>query len=152
VRTAVTTAADGSFTVLPGTGTARAIRFEYRHRRLLANPDVAAKVELRVQAGATLKITPTRVRPRGTIRISGRLKGLPLPRSGKLVEIQAFEAGKWRAVGTARARGAAGRFALRYRFLRARRGASFLIRARVRRDDSYPYYLGYSPRVRVRVR
>jgi hypothetical protein len=152
VRTAVTTAADGSFTVLPGTGTARAIRFEYRHRRLLANPDVATKVELRVQAGATLKITPTHVRPRGTIRISGRLKGLPLPRSGKLVEIQAFEAGKWRAVGTARARGTAGRFALRYRFLRAGRGASFLIRARIRRDDSYPYYLGYSPRVRVRVR
>ena len=24
--------------------------------------------------------------------------------------------------------------------------------SRIRRDDSYPYYLGYSPRVRVRVR
>ncbi len=39
-----------------------------------------------------------------------------------------------------------------YRFLRARSGASLEIRARIRRDDSYPYYLGYSPRVRVRVR
>jgi hypothetical protein len=40
--------------------------------------------------------------------------------------MQAFEAGGWRTFETAR--------------------------ARVRRDDSHPYYLGYSPRVRVRVR
>ena len=32
-----------------------------------------------------------------------------------------------------------------------RSGRTFTFRARVRRDDSYPYYLGYSPRVRVRV-
>ncbi|MDA0162662.1 carboxypeptidase-like regulatory domain-containing protein [Solirubrobacter ginsenosidimutans] len=151
-RLEVTTDADGRFSVVPGPGAARAIRFEFRSRRLLPAADAADSVELRVAAAATLSITPRRVRPRGTIRISGRLKGLPLPRSGKLVELQAFEAGKWRAVGTVRARGAKGRFSTTYRFLRAGRGASFLIRARIRRDDSYPFYLGYSPRVRVRVR
>ena len=102
-------------------------------------------------AGATLAIRPKRVAPRGSIRISGRLKGLPLPRSGKLVDLQAFEAGKWRTFDTVRARKGA-RFSTRYRFVRASSGSSFLIRARIRRDDSYPYYLGYSPRVRVRVR
>ena len=64
---------------------------------------------------------------------------------------QAYEAGKWRTFETVRARKRA-RFSTRYRFTRATSGASFLIRARIRRDDSYPYYLGYSPRVRVRVR
>jgi hypothetical protein len=91
------------------------------------------------------------VRAGGRIRISGRLRGLPLPRSGKVVELQAFERGKWRDFRSTRAR-RSGRFATSYRFVRAARGASFLIRARIRRDDSYPYYLGYSPGVRVRVR
>ena len=67
------------------------------------------------------------------------------------MELQAFEGGKWRDFRSTRAR-KNGRFSTSYRFLRAGRGASFLIRARIRRDDSYPYYLGYSPRVRVRVR
>jgi hypothetical protein len=61
-------------------------------------------VLLRVAAGATLSISPKRVRPRGSIRISGRLKGLPLPRSGKVVDLQALEAGKWRTFDTVRAR------------------------------------------------
>jgi hypothetical protein len=150
-RLEVTTAADGTFSVLPGKGTARAIRFEYRFRKLLGTASVSTRVELRVAAGSTLKVSPKRVRPQGTITISGRLRGLPLPRSGKVVDLQAFEGGKWRTFDTTRARTNA-RFTSRYRFLRAGSGSSFLIRARIRRDDSYPYYLGYSPRVRVRVR
>jgi hypothetical protein len=147
----VTTGADGTFTVLAGKGAARAIRFEYRFRRALAQPDVARRVELRVKAASTLSISPRRVRPGGRIRISGRLRGLPTPRSGKVVELQALENGRWRDFRSTRAR-RSGRFATSYRFQRASSGSSFLIRARIRRDDSYPYYLGYSPRVRVRVR
>jgi hypothetical protein len=149
-RTEVTTGADGRFTVTPGPGAARSIRFEYRARRLLAAASASDTVQLRVAASSTLSISPKRVRPRGTITITGRLRGTPLPRSGKVVDLQAYEGGKWRTFDTARARKGA-RFTSRYRFLRAGSGASFLIRARIRRDDSYPYYLGYSPRVRVRV-
>ncbi|WP_157591733.1 carboxypeptidase-like regulatory domain-containing protein [Solirubrobacter soli] len=150
-RLEVTTDADGRFSVLAGKGAARAIRFEYRWRRMLAQPGVARRVELRVQAGATLSVTPRQVGAGGRIRLAGRLRGLPMPRSGKVVELQAFERGKWRTFRSTRAR-ASGRFATSYYFQRAASGRSFLIRARVRRDDSYPYYLGYSPRVRVRVR
>lgn len=149
-RLEVTTDADGRFSVLAGKGGARAIRFEYRWRRQLAEANVARRVELRVQAGATLSITPRRVRPGGRIRIAGRLRGLPMPRSGKVVELQAFEGGTWRNFRSTRAR-TNGRFATSYRFQRAAGGRTFQIRVRVRRDDSYPYYLGYSPRVRVRV-
>jgi hypothetical protein len=151
-RLELTTDANGRFSVTPGPGAARAIRFEYRSRRLQATANAAAGVELRVAARSTLAVSPARVRPRGTIRVSGRLRGLPLPRSGKVVDLQAFEGGRWRTFDTVRARGRRGAFSTHYRFLRAGSGASFLIRARIRRDDSYPYYLGYSPRVRVRVR
>jgi hypothetical protein len=44
------------------------------------------------------------------------------------------------------------RFSARYRFVRAGGGRTITFRARVRRDDSYPYYLGYSRRVPVRIR
>jgi hypothetical protein len=150
-RLEITTGADGTFSVVAGKGAARAIRFEYRSRRLLTQPDVVRRVELRVQASSTLSISPRRVRAGGRIRISGRLRGLPTPRSGKIVELQAFEGGRWRDFRTTRA-SRTGRFATSYRFQRAGSGASFLIRARIRREDAYPYYLGYSPRVRVRVR
>jgi hypothetical protein len=87
----------------------------------------------------------------GTIRLSGRPKGLPLPKSGKIVDLQAYEAGRWRTFDTVRARRRA-RYATRYHFVRAQPGRTFRFRARVRRDDSYAYDLGYSRRVRVRVR
>jgi hypothetical protein len=82
--------------------------------------------------------------------IRGRLLGGPLPPSGKVVELEAYEAGRWRIFETVRAhRGA--RFYTRYHFVRAGGGHTIPFRARVRRDDSYPYYLGYSRRVNVRI-
>jgi hypothetical protein len=50
----LTTDAGGRFSVTPGRGPARAIRVEYRSRRLLPAADAAEAVELRVAAGATL--------------------------------------------------------------------------------------------------
>jgi hypothetical protein len=151
VRPAVTTGADGRFLVAVGPGASRELRFEYRSVLGDAAPTTTATTTLRVAAGATLGISPRVVRPRGRIRISGRLKGSPLPRSGKVVDLQAHERGRWRTFDTVRAARSGGRFSSTYRFLRAAKGASFEIRARVRRDDSYPYHLGYSPSVRVRI-
>lgn len=147
----ITTGADGRFTLLPGRGPARAIRFEYRMRRQLAAPTAADMVTMRVRAGATLSIRPRSVGPNGRIRMSGRLKGGPIPRSGKVIELQAFDGGKWRTFETVRAR-RSGRYRAAYRFTNATRGRTLTFRARVRRDDSFPYYLGYSNRVRVRIR
>jgi hypothetical protein len=151
-RGEVTTDAQGRFRLVPAAGTARAIRLEYRMLRSSGAPVVArAKVLLRVRAGATLTVAPERVRPGGTIRISGRLKGGPLPPSGKVVELLAFDDGQWRTFETVRTNRRA-RFAASYHFRNSRSGRSFQMRARIRRDDAYPYYLGYSNRVTVRVR
>jgi hypothetical protein len=150
LRGEITTGPKGRFSLMPGKGPARAIRFEYRSRRLLAAPNAADRVTMRVRAGVTLRIRPKRVAPGGRIRITGRLKGRPLPHSGKVVDLQAFEAGRWRTFDTVRAR-KKGRFTTRYRFVRASGGLTIAFRARVRREDSYPFYLGYSKRVRVRL-
>ncbi len=150
-RGEVTTGADGRFTLLPGRGAARAIRFEYRARRQLAAPSATDIVSMHVRAGVTLSIRPRSVGPNGRIRFSGRLRAGPIPRSGKVLDLQAFDGGKWRTFETVRARRNA-RYSAAYRFTNATRGRTLSFRARVRRDDSYPYYLGYSSRARVRIR
>jgi hypothetical protein len=77
--------------------------------------------------------------------------GRPLPASGKVVELQVRSAGgPWSTFRTVRA-SRRGRFATRYTF---RRGgpARYLMRARVREADDYPYATGSSHAVRIVVR
>lgn len=64
--------------------------------------------------------------------------------NGKVVELQAHERGRWRTFRTVRT-SRKGAFSYRYRF-------SFRAGGRVRADGSYPFALGTSRRVRVRVR
>jgi hypothetical protein len=104
---------------------------------------------VRTRAGVTLKAT-RRVRPGGRVRFRGRLKGLPVPGRGKLVELQAFDGGKWRTFAQPRSR-KDGRYRAVYRLRRTFGPRSFRFRARVRRESGYPYELGYSRRVKVRV-
>jgi hypothetical protein len=85
------------------------------------------------------------------VRFRGRLLGKPIPRRGKLVELQAFDAGRWRVFAQPRAR-RSGRFRTSYRLQRTFRPRTFRFRARVRPESAYPYALGYSRVVRVRVR
>src|SRR5215211_4859467 len=95
---------------------------------------------VRTRAGVTLKAT-RRVRPGGRVRFRGRLK---------LVELQAFDGGKWRTFAQPRSR-KDGRYKAVYRLRRTFGPRTFRFRARVRRESGYPYELGYSRRVKVRV-
>src|SRR5215211_1984074 len=104
---------------------------------------------VRTRAGVTLKAT-RRVRPGGRVRFRGRLKGLPVPGRGKLVELQAFDGGKWRTFAQPRSR-KDGRYRAAYKLRRTFGPRTFRFRARVRRESGYPYELGYSRRVKVRV-
>jgi hypothetical protein len=91
------------------------------------------------------------VRPGGRVRFHGRLKGRPVPGRGKLVELQAFDAGRWRTFAQPRSR-KDGRYKASYKLRRTFGPRTFRFRARVRRETGYPYELGYSRRVKVRVR
>jgi len=105
---------------------------------------------LRVRARASLKAAPrTLAGSRRVVRLSGRLPRAFLPPGGKLVELQAYERGRWHTFRTVRT-GKRGRFATRYRFGAATRG-TFPMRARVRRDAAYPFEPVRSKSILVRV-
>jgi hypothetical protein len=104
-----------------------------------------------VTAGVSLAVTP-RVAAKGrTIRLSGRLLGTPLPRAGKVLELQArTRGGAWVTFSTVRT-SRTGSFTSRYTF---RRGGpvTYELRIRSRASGDYPYELGTSRGVSVRVR
>jgi hypothetical protein len=143
---------DGRFTlILPANASSRTLVLRYRSH---ANDTVSiaeGTLRVRVKAGVRLSVDP-RVASRGhTVKLSGRLVGRPLPASGKVVELQARSAGeRWITFRTVRA-SRRGRFATRYTF-RQSGPARYLMRARVREADDYPYATGVSHAARVRVR
>jgi hypothetical protein len=86
------------------------------------------------------------------VTFRGRLGGRPIPAGGKLVELQVYSRRKWRTFGTARANETTGLWSYRYRFESIMGRVSFRFRARIRKEATYPFDLGTSPRVRVSVR
>ena len=107
---------------------------------------------MRVPWSSSLTVRPRTLAGGGTIRLSGRLglRGRTLPESGKLVELEAFDRGRWRVFATTRARGARAAWSTSYRF--GSRPGTYRIRARIRHEGSVPFELGYSRPVRITVR
>jgi hypothetical protein len=146
------TRGDGRFTlIVPRNVSSRTLVLRYRSH---ANDTVSIaekSLRLRVKAAVKLAVRP-KVAARGrTVRLTGRLVSGPLPRGGKVVELQARSPGeRWITFRTVRAT-RTGRFTTHYTF---RRGgpALYLMRARVRAAADYPYATGASHAARVRVR
>jgi hypothetical protein len=105
---------------------------------------------VRTRAGVRLKASK-RVRPGGRVRFRGRVLGKPIPGRGKLVELQAFDGGRWRVFATPRTN-RKGTFKTSYKLRRTFGPRTFRFRARIRKETGHPYELGYSRRVKVRVR
>jgi hypothetical protein len=143
---------DGRFTlILPANASSRTLVLRYRSH---ANDTVSiaeATLRVRVKAGVRLSVDPHTAARGRTVKLSGRLVGRPLPATGKVVELQARSPGeRWITFRTVRA-SRRGRFATRYTF-RQSGPALYLMRARVREADDYPYATGVSHTARVRVR
>ena len=109
-------------------------------------------VALRVPASATIHAARASLSGQGSIRFSGRLRalGAALPPGGKIVDLQAAQRGRWSTVATTRTRGPDGAWRAVARF----RGTPgrYPVRLRIRREALFPYELGYSAPVVVRVR
>jgi hypothetical protein len=105
-----------------------------------------------VRATSTIHASPRVVAQGGRVRFSGRLglRFASVPRGGKLVDLQAFDRGRWRTFATARARGSKGAWSSTYRF--GKSPGRYRVRLRIRREAVFPYDLGYSRSVVVRVR
>jgi hypothetical protein len=144
------TAADGRFRIGLAKGVARVLRMAVVPGAADVLPRKTDLV-IGVKAASTIRASRTRLFGRGTVRFSGRLKlaGARVPASGKIVELQGFEGGRWRTFATARARGAKARWHASNTF--SGRPGTFPVRVRIRRESSFPFELGYSRAVRVRV-
>jgi hypothetical protein len=146
-----TTATDGSFALAVPPGPSRRVRAGWRANPTDTTFACSRPLNIRVPARATLHATPRSLRPGGRVRLSGRLAGGRVPSRGKLLDLQAREQGRWHTFASVRTK-RSGSFATHYRFHRGAPRKTYAMRVRVRPESSYPYALGYSRAVRVRVR
>jgi len=107
-------------------------------------------VSIRVRAASTMRASRRRVRNGGAVTFAGRVRTLPIPGAGKLVEIQAHFRGRWRTFQTVRT-AASGRWRFRYHFGGTRGRVRYRFRALVGTEGGYPYARGKSRTVRVTV-
>jgi hypothetical protein len=144
------TNARGHYSVRVRGGPSRLLRVAYRAYSYDIVPAATADVRQRVHAGVGLHVRGRRVPAGGTARFTGLVHGGFIPGHGKVVELQAFDGGAWRTFDTVRTT-RSGRFKARYRFRRTPPGRTFGFRARVRAERGYPFLLGVSRTVRLRV-
>lgn len=147
----VTTRSDGawSYALRAGPG----VNLVARYRAFSGDIGFAASrgALLIVRAAATLTLSRRSVRRGAAFTMTGKLRGGPVPRSGKDVVLQVFDGGRWRLVAVVRA-SRAGVFRHTFRFQRGGGRRHFRLRALVRADDAYPYAQGASPIRTVLVR
>ena len=100
-RTPLVTDAEGRFTYRVPAGPSRTLRFAYRSA---GEPLFACSkaVAVKVRAPVSLRATPRSIRAGQRVRFRGRLRGGYVPAVGKLVELQAFERGRWRSLRNVR--------------------------------------------------
>ena len=126
-----------------------------RNYRLVFNGGAGALsasrgVSVRVPASSTIRASRTRVSGRTRVRFSGRLRtrGQPIPGRGLVLVLQGRERGRWRTFEDTRTNGK-GRWRASYTF--SGRPGRYPIRVRIRRQSSYPFELGHSRALTVRV-
>jgi hypothetical protein len=112
----------------------------------------SAYVTLNARASSSLRAAPRVVGVGGSLRLSGRVRGTIPARGVPLIFQGRMGKGRYTTFAEGRAN-RRGRFSKRYRFRSAgSRGRTFSFRVKLRGDARFPYALGYSKRVRVRVR
>ena len=112
---------------------------------------VARGVSVRVPASSTIRASRTRVSGRTRVRFRGRLRtrGQRVPGRGLVLVLQGREQGRWRTFEDTRTNGK-GRWRASYVF--SGRPGRYPIRVRIRRQTNYPFELGHSRALIVRVR
>lgn len=147
---ATRTDAYGSFEYHVAAGASRAIRFAYGGDARRRPSDHF--VSLRVPAQTTIKATPRRLHVGETVTLTGRVRtlGAPIPQIGKLVDLEAYDLGRWRKFATVRTK-PNGSWRYTYRFIATRGTATYPMRAVVIQEAAFPFETGMSKAVRVTV-
>jgi hypothetical protein len=144
----VTTNRHGRFSLRVAAGPSRTLRFVYNGARGALG--VARGISYRVPASSTIHASRTRLFGATRVRFSGRMRsrGQPIPARGLVLVLQGRERGHWRTFDDTRTDGK-GRWHATYAF--SGRPGRYPIRARIRRQSSYPFELGYSRSLTIRV-
>ena len=112
----------------------------------------ARYVTMNARASSSLRASARTIGVGQALRLSGTVRGTIPARGVPLIFQGRSGNGPYTTFADGRAN-ARGRFAIRYRFRSgASRGRTFRFRVKLRGDARFPYALGYSTRVRVRVR
>ena len=138
----------GSYTYTATGDTSRILRFACAGSSSIL--PAQAEVRLQVPAVSSLHVSRRHVLNGHAVTFSGRVRTLPVPAGGKLIELQVFLSGRWQTFRTART-DQAGRWALPYRFARTRGLQRYRFRAALPHEAGYPFTDGRSRSVRVRV-
>lgn len=147
----VRTDASGRFAFRVAGVSSRTLRFVYRAHVGDAKPAVVRTLRLAVRAGITLGVSPHTTGVGGTIRFRGRLRGGPIPSSGKQLVLEARSPGSpWIEFDVVRT-DARGRYHASYRFKFAG-PANYTFRARSEPESDYPFAAGASNVVAVHER
>jgi hypothetical protein len=144
----VRTRASGRFRFKALPGPSRALRFRYP-----GTPTIRGKtsvVDLRIRAVSGLRVSRRNVVNGEEVTFRGRVRGEPLPPTGKLLQLQVFSRGSWLTFATPRAN-ARGRWRHPYRFTGTRGVTRYRFRVRVPREAGYPYEAGTSRTTTVKV-
>jgi hypothetical protein len=149
----VSTGEHGGFRLQLGSGPSRKISVSFAGSEQLEEA-TRSPLSLRVRGGVDFHATPRSLRTGEDLKLRGRVRtrGAPLPRRGKLVAIQYFEAEtrRWRPVIVVRS-DHSGRFHARYRFRYITGTARIRLRAVSLPEERWPYAPGVSHSLVVRV-
>ena len=145
----VSSDADGRFRYEAFADATRTLKFVYRGTPVLL--PAQAEVSILTSAASTLRASPQRLRNGQSVRFAGRLRALPAPPAGKLVELQVVLSGRWQTFRTTRTQ-ADGSWAIRYRFRRTCGLLRYRFRARLPAEAGYTFQTGYTRALSVRVR
>ena len=127
-------------------GPSRTLRFTYTGTPVTLPTE--RQVTLLVPASTTFSVSRRRLLNGGAVRFRGRV-GAGKP--GKLVEMQVRLSGKWQTFRTTRT-GGQGRWGVKYRFRRTCGLAGYRFRARLPKEQGYPYETGRTRTLKVFVR
>ena len=145
----IRTDTEGNYAYTAGPGSTRTFRIAYPGTPVTL--PATSEATVRVPAASSIRPRPRRLRNGQAVRFTGRLRSLPQPAAGKLVELQVTLSGRWQTFRTTRT-SADGSWKVRYRFRRSCGLTRYRFRARLPGETGYPFEAGATKAVRVFVR
>lgn len=144
----VRTDAEGRFKYQARVSRSTVLRFRYPGSAHVRGS--LAEVQVGVRASSTISTSERSVLNGQSIVLRGRVRTLPLPSTGKLVEVQAYFRDRWRTFSTVRS-DRQGRWLLPYQFGGTVGTVRYRFRVRLPAEGGYPFETGSSPAKSVTV-